>query len=136
MKYYRKTNIINEGKPSEYAYLEPHNINNLPINKPVYGLAYDINDDTEHKRLSCKPVLGEIISTEGIKCKLWSQYVFIPYKNGTTEKRKSGYVDFQSRMYADTYTEAVEMYNELVKERIDNLYKLIDSAEEDIIFLL
>lgn len=136
MKYYRKTNIINEGEPDEYVYVKPYNIDNLPVNKSVYGFAYDINDDTEHKRLSCKPVLGEIISTEGIKCKLWSRYVFIPYKNGTTEKRKSGYVDFQSRMYADTYKEAVEMYNELVKERIDNLYKLIDSAEEDIIFVL
>lgn len=136
MKYYHKTRITNEGKPNEYVYVEPYNINNLPVNKAIYGFAYDVNDDTEHKRLSCKPVSGEIISTEGIKCKLWSSYVFIPYKNGTTEKRKSGYVDFRSRMYADTYTEAVEMYNELVKERIDNLYKLIDSAEEDIIFTL
>lgn len=136
MKYYHETKIINEGEPDEYVYVKPYNIGNLPTNKPIYGFAYDINDDTEHKRLSCKPVLGEIISTEGVKCKLWSSYVFIPYKSGTTEKRKSGYVDFQSRMYADTYTEAVEMYNELVKERIDNLYKLIESAEEDIIFVL
>lgn len=136
MKYYYKTRIINEGKQNEYIYVEPYNIDNFPVNKPIYGFAYDINDDTEHRRLSCKPVLGEIISTENIKCKLWSRYVFIPYKNGTTEKRKSGYVDFQSRMYADTYTEAVDMYNELVKTRIDNLYKLIDSAEEDIIFTL
>lgn len=133
MKYCRKTHIINEGKSNEYVYVEPYNINSLPVNRPVYGLAYDVNDDTERKRLSCKPVLGEIISTESIKCNLWSSHVFIPYKNGTTEKRKSGYVDFQSRMYADTYVEAVEMYNKLVKKRIDNLNKLIDSAEEDII---
>lgn len=136
MKYYRKTRIIDEGSPNEYVYIKPYDISDLPVNKPVYGFAYDVNDDTEQRRLSCKPVLGEIISTEGVKCKLWSRYVFIPYKSGTYEKRKSGYVDFQSRMYADTYTEAVEMYNELVKERIDNLYELIKSAEKDIIFLL
>ena len=115
-----------------------YNQSEVPSNKPIYGLAYDINDDTENKRLICKPVLGEVIKNEGrsISCKLWSNYVFIPYKSGTTVKRKSGYVDFRSRIYADTYTEAVEMYNELVKQRIDNLHRLIDLAEQDYIFTL
>ena len=136
MKYYKESRVVNEGKSNEYVFQYPYNIDNLPVNKPVYGLAYEVNDDTEYKRLSCEPVLGEIVSTEDIECKLWSKYVFVPYKNGTTERRKSGYVDFQSRMYADTYSEAVEMYNELVKKRIDNLYKLIGSAEDDIISVL
>ena len=136
MKYYHRFKIINEGEPNEYIYVYPYDIEELPVGEPIYGFAYNVNDDTEQRRLSCKPVLGEIVSTENIKCGLWSRYVFVPYKSGTTEKRKSGYVDFDSRMYASTYVEAVEMYNELVQERIDNLYSMINSAKEDIIFLL
>lgn len=35
-------------------------INKLPLNKPIYDFAYDINDDTRYKRLNCLPILGEI----------------------------------------------------------------------------
>ena len=58
---------------------------------------------------------------------------FVPYKKGTREKRKSGIVGFQARMYADTYEEAVEMYNELVQKRIENLERMIESAKLDMI---
>lgn len=95
---------------------------NAPVCKPIWGLAYDINDDTEHKRLICKPVLGEIVG-----------HNFYQYKKGTTEKRKSGRVSYWARIYADTYEEAVDMYNELVQKRIDNLLRMIDLAESDMI---
>lgn len=36
-----------------------------------------------------------------------------------------------SRYYTDTYEEAVEMYNELVQKRIDNLKLMIKEAEND-----
>lgn len=36
-------------------------------------------------------------------------------------------------MYADTYEEAVEMYNELVQKRIENLERMIESAKLDMI---
>lgn len=36
-------------------------------------------------------------------------------------------------MYADTYEEAVEMYNDLVQRRIDNLQRMIESAKSDMI---
>lgn len=103
-----------------------HSIKDLPLNKPIYGLAYNINDDTRHKRLSCLPILGEITG-EG----KWNIYEFTPYKKGTNERRKSGSVDYYSRYYADTYEEAVEMYNELVQKRIDNLKLMIEEAEND-----
>lgn len=133
MKYYRKTRIINQGQPNEYIYIENYNIDNLPVNRPIYGLAYDINDDTEHKRLNCLPVLGEIIDVETHRFSrgMWGTHVFVPYKKGTTEKRKSGVVSFQARLYADTYEEAVEMYNELVQQRIDNLRRMIAVAETE-----
>ena len=31
---------------------------NAPHNTPIWGLAYDINNETEHRNYSCKPVLG------------------------------------------------------------------------------
>lgn len=96
-------------------YRAPHNV-------PIWGLAYDINNETEHRNFSCKPVQGEIVN-----------HMFYPYKKGTTERRLSGKVNYWARMYADTYDEAVELYNELVQERIDTLYKLICSAQLDMI---
>lgn len=103
----------------------------LPVNKPIWALAYSINDDTEHKRLICKPVQGEI--RENTNTKRWCSHIFYPYKKGTTEIRKSGSVDYYSRMYADTYEEAIEMFNELVQTRIDNLNRMAREAEKDMI---
>lgn len=88
-------------------------------------LAYDINDDTERHDLRCEPVLGEIVDN-GLR-------YFVPYKKGTKVKRGSGSVRRDSRMYADTYEEAVEMYNDLVQRRIDNLRRMIESAKSDMI---
>lgn len=112
-------------------YYNTYSISELPLNKPVWGFAYSINDDTEDKRLICLPVQGEI--HENTDCHKWNKYCFSPYKKGTNTKRKSGVVDFNSRMYADTYEEAVEMFNELVQQRIDNLYQMAEKAKTDMI---
>lgn len=124
MKYYHIIKTINEGKPNEYQVNCGYDVDKLPVNSPIWAVAYDINDDTEYRRLSCLPVYGEITG------KGYS-YCFYPYKKGTLDKRETGRVSFQSRMYADTYEEAVELYNELVQKRIDNLYRLIKDAEKD-----
>lgn len=128
MKYYHETKVINKGKSDEYIYDYGYDINKLPLNKPVWGFAYDINDETEQRRLICSPVLGEI-SEDDIEGK-WGGRYFFPYKKGTKQKRKSGAVNFKSRYYADTYKEAVEMYNELVQQRINNLNRMAKEAEK------
>lgn len=125
MKYYHKFHTLNDGTLIEHSY----DIKDLPLNKPIYGFAYKINDDTRDKRLSCLPILGEI--RENNIPKKWSTYCFYQYKKGTKAIRKSGAVDYNSRYYADTYSEAVEMYNELVQKRIDKLKKMIEEAEND-----
>lgn len=119
MKYYHDIRTINN-----YTWDAGYDVNKL-LNKDLYGFAYEINDDTKDCRLSCRPVLGTIIY-EGGKI-----YYFVPYKKGTQELRKSGRVLFESRMYADTYNEAVEMYNELVQKRIEKLKEMIQEAEKD-----
>lgn len=118
MKYYHDA----EDKINRYTWYR--DLNKLPFNTPIYGFAYDINDDTEYRNLSCLPILGELSMAGSIP-------FFFPYKKGTTERRKSGSIGFRARMYADTYEEAVEMYNELVQQRIDKLKRLIESAEKE-----
>lgn len=130
MKYYHEMQTIQHSDGSGYTYDYGYNIEKLPIDKPIWGFAYDINDDTENRRLSCLPVLGEISKNLHGKPS-WSTYCFYPYKKGTHTKRQSGKVDFNSRCYADTYGEAVEMYNELVQQRIDNLKRMVKQAEKD-----
>ena len=51
-------------------------------------------------------------------------------RDGTLKNTK---VNADSRMYADTYEEAVEMYNEHVQFQIDKLNKLIESCKQDYI---
>ena len=76
-----------------------------------------------------KPILGELRETNH-SYPDWA--VFFPYKkNGEICKSKS--VNLNARYYADTYEEAVEMYNELVQQRIDRLHKAIHEAEGDFI---
>lgn len=95
--------------------------------KVLWAVAYDINNDTLHVNLKQTPVKGRIIKTSRYR---WSFAAM--NKNG--ELRKSGHVHFRSRMYTDTYEEAVNLYNSLVQERIDLLKAYTEKAKED--FLL
>ena len=130
MKYYHE--IYRDGyEPQSYSgeYMPP-------INTPIYGFSYDINDDTKNRRLICKPTLGEIVDENNpynITIKGWALYNFIPYKSNNKSFRKSGIVNMDSRMYADTKEEAIEMYNELVNKRIDKLQEMIEEAKGDLI---
>ena len=126
MKYYREEYINRDGiKVCEYAYEKGE----VPINKPIWGFAYTIKNDTAHHKYFSKPVLGELRETNH-SYPDWA--VFLPYKkNGEICKSKG--VNLNARYYADTYEEAVEMYNELVQQRIDRLHKAIHEAEGDFI---
>ena len=125
MKYHYKkiTNIIGQTMEVKYQ------LKDLPVNTPIWGFAYSINDDTTCSRLKCLPVLGEIKPNERYE----NRSKFYPYKTNTTELNTSKSVYFQNRMYADTYEEAVEMYNELVKKRINKLTSELENAKNDII---
>jgi hypothetical protein len=93
-----------------------------PRNKSIWAVAYSINDDTDHHRLMCKPTNGELVD-----------YSFVPYKIGTKTKRASGRVSKYARKYADTYEEAVDLFNSLVQKRIDNLLEMAEDAKKDFI---
>lgn len=118
----------------KYLNTNHYNPPNLPKNRPVWAVAYDIDNDTGHVRLSCKPTLGEVVSSSEIKASsLWSNYIFVPYKKGTHTRCKSGFVSCGARMYADTYEEAVDIYNSLVQKRVDKLEKMKNEAVSDFI---
>lgn len=95
---------------------------NAPKEKPLWAVAYSINDDTEHHRLLCKPQRGELINDS-----------FVPYKAGTNTRRASGRVSKWARKYADSYEEAVELFNSLVQKRINNLLEMVEDAKKDFI---
>lgn len=99
-----------------------------PLNTPVWAVAYNINDETKRTRLICTPTLGEVIK-RGWKTE------FVPYKKGAKVLRESGEVDVYSRKYADTYGEAVELYNSLIQERINKLNEMVNEAESHFIKL-
>jgi len=120
----------------KYLNTNHYNHPNLPKNRPVWAVAYDIDNDTGHVRLSCKPTLGEVVSSSEIKASsLWSNYIFVPYKKGTHTRCKSGFVSCGARMYADTYEEAVDIYNSLVQKRVDKLEKMKNEAISDFIIV-
>lgn len=126
MKYYHKFKTVTYSDGTKHDVDIGYLFEVLPLNKPIWAVAYSVNDTTEHNDLLCKPTLGEI--------RQYGNYrsgSFFPYKKGTTEVRTTGGVNFQSRMYADTYEEAVELYNELVQKRIDNLFSMVIKAEAD-----
>lgn len=127
MKYYKPTYISIGGQnyPCQLGY----NIEDVPINKPIWAVAYNINDDTEHHRLLCKPIQGEIILNTPYEDNAY----FIPYKKNGTGFCKSKRVDFNSRLYANSYEEAAELYNELVQKHIDKLLGLVQDAKNDMI---
>lgn len=99
-------------------------VKQVPVGKPIWAAAYEINDDTKVTNLRCLPTHGEITKYGG-------RYFFVPYKKGTTEKRSSGEVLYWARLYADTYEEAVDLYNEMIDTRIEKLQKMIEEARAD-----
>ena len=100
-------------------------IHQIPFDTPLWAIAYSINDDKNLARFSSKPTRGII------KQKSYNMHQFIPYKKNTTELRSSGEVHYESRMYADTYDEAVTLFNELVDIRIAKLQKLLNETYHD-----
>ena len=116
----------------EYCKIFHKNVPNIvPTFKPVYGFAYNINNDTEHKRLSCKPELGEVVDATDNRFPYYYNETFVPYKKDGKTFKQSGHVNAYSRYYADTYEEAVEGYNMLVQKRIDILNEMAKQAEGD-----
>ena len=86
-------------------------------NKDFWAFAY--KEDERALNLMCKPVKGRIKEDK----------YFYEYKANGKDLKKNG-VTIYARFFADTYEEAVEGFNKLVRTRIsslkDEIYKLED----------
>lgn len=84
MKYYHN---IDYGNGSSFYGEEL-----LPLNRPIWGFAYDVNDDTERKRLNSLPVLGEVVKNT---YRLWDNHAFVPYKKALERSANLVLSDFK-----------------------------------------
>lgn len=93
------------------------NIDKSHYNKDIWAFAY--KEDERVLNLMCKPVKGRIKEDK----------YFYEYKANGKDLKKNG-VTIYARFFADTYEEAVEGFNKLVRTRIkslkDEIYKLED----------
>lgn len=109
---------------------------NVPLNTLIWACAYNVNNDTSHKYLIKKPVLGIV---EGYK--LFGEntvsrncsYFYELKKDGTSKESSKVYCT--SREYADTYEECVELYNSLIDEEIKRAEEVIKEHEKQKIII-
>lgn len=80
----------------------------------VFAFAY--LEDERATNFFCKPIKGRI-----------SNYKFFEYKKNGKLKKNS--VSYYTRIYADTYEEAVEGFNILIQNRLKRLKEEINRVE-------
>ena len=98
---------------------------NLIEGDTCWAFAYSTTNTEKSMAIKAEPYFCEFVRpTRG-----YHRLELARISNGKT--LTSGRVRPYSRMYADTYEEAVEAYNELVQEQIDMLNRLIESHEAD-----
>lgn len=103
---------------------------NVPRDIPVWGCAYDVNNDNMYNYLRKEPVLGIV---KDIRSKHFDIFYEIN-KKGEIKKYSKVYVS--SRQYADTYEECVELYNSLIDKALKNLEEVRKYHEQNKIEVL
>lgn len=103
-----------------YTYLD------APHNTQLWAVAYNIDDNRTQCALRKKPVRGIIRVHDRFRIG-----VFYECNKDSLTLKKSGKVYASSREYADTYEEAVELYNYLVDNAIADLNTRIEEMEQD-----
>ena len=86
-------------------------------NKDIWAFAY--KEDERALNLMCKPVKGRIKEDD----------YFYEYKVNGKDLKKNG-VSIYARSFTDTYEEAVEGFNKLVRTRIESLKDEISKLED------
>lgn len=102
----------------------------------IYATAYGLNVSKETKALKCPPVLGVLSCTHYKSVPIDKNpdkiEYFIPYgKRGDLCYSKAVLVE--SRQYATTKAEAIEIYNDAVKMTADMFEKLKNDTLSDMI---
>lgn len=90
----------------------------------LWACAYDIDNETLYPRRKQTPVEG-VLTGQGAPTVRFAMF------GANGKLRSSGRVHYTSRQYADTYEEAVELYNELVRERSLQIETLGETVIDD-----
>lgn len=91
--------------------------------RPIWACEYDFCENKTSMRLIQQPIRGIV-----------KHHTFYPLKkNSDTEIVKSRSVYMWSRKYADTYEECVDLYNSLVRQKIEWFRDRIEEIKEDFI---
>ncbi|WP_313069888.1 hypothetical protein [Lacrimispora sp.] len=115
------------------AELQVKDIKNREI---VYGCAFNIDFD-RHSWYGgqvvhniCKPVKGMVKKPEDS-----SSYgrFYLLKRDGST--RQSGLISTESRHFAQTNEECIEIYNQLIRDKIEKLRKIADELENELLTL-
>lgn len=103
----------------------------------VWACAYKFDNNKTTMGLIQKPIYGVIRGYGydwGGNAEEGYPAFFAPLsKNSETKIVKSKVVSIHAREYADTYEECVELYNDLVKGRIDWFKQRAEETEKDLI---
>lgn len=113
-------------------------IKNIKPGTKLWACAYRFDNNKITMGLISKPVYGMLRGyawdyEEIAEEKSYSSF-FVPFKrNSETEFAKSKVVQIDSRMYADTYEECVELFNSLVNEKVEWFLKRAEETKKDLI---
>jgi len=115
------------------AELQVKDIKNREV---VYGCAFIIDFD-RHSWYGgqvvhniCKPVKG-IVNKRKEQDDYPNGQCYILKADGSP--RKSGAVSTNSRHFARTYEECIEIYNQLIRDKIEKLRKIADDLENELL---
>lgn len=115
---------------------------NFTVGDSVWACAYSFASNKETKTLYQEPIRGEFtagrnISHNDVVLKRCADMgivpeisYFVPYKKNGTGLAWSKAVETSSRMYATTYDECVELYNDKIEEYIKWCEDQIDELKK------
>lgn len=93
----------------------------IPKNTPLWATGFKVCPETGNYTLFQKPVLGE-----------YDGNVFRPYKKYTRVPIGKG-VSPYARIFADSYEEAVHVFNTLIQDYVRELEERIDNAKSNLL---
>lgn len=114
--------------------MEELQVKDIKNGEIVYGCAFNIDFDRNSwyggqvVHNICKPVKGVVKKPEDN-----SSYgrFYLLKRDGSA--RQSGKVSTESRCFARTYEECVEIYNQLIRDKMEKLRKIADDLEKELL---
>ncbi|MSS07086.1 hypothetical protein FYJ38_00335 [Clostridium sp. WB02_MRS01] len=114
--------------------MEELRVRDIKSGEVVYGCAFNIDFDRNSwyggqvVHNICKPVKGMVKKYEDSDS--YGRFYLLK-RDGSP--RQSGMVSTESRHFARTYDECVEIYNQLVRKKQEKLRNIVDELEKELL---